>query len=54
VPADIVELRRADPPQASRWRLAVRDVFRAAFAEGYVATHCTRSGWYLLSAGEAA
>jgi predicted GNAT superfamily acetyltransferase len=49
VPADIVELRRSDPAQASRWRLAVRDVFRAAFADGYTATHCTRAGWYLLS-----
>jgi predicted GNAT superfamily acetyltransferase len=52
VPADIVALRRANPAEASRWRLAVRDVLRAAFAEGYVATHCTRAGWYLLSAAE--
>jgi predicted GNAT superfamily acetyltransferase len=52
VPADIVALRRADPAEASRWRLAVRDVFRAAFADGCVATHCTRTGWYLLSLEE--
>jgi predicted GNAT superfamily acetyltransferase len=49
VPADIVALRRADPAQASRWRLAVRDVFRTAFADGYAATYCTRAGWYLLA-----
>jgi predicted GNAT superfamily acetyltransferase len=52
VPADIVALRRADPAQASRWRLTVRDVFRAAFADGYAATHCTRTGWYLLAPEE--
>jgi predicted GNAT superfamily acetyltransferase len=52
VPADIVALRRANPAEASRWRLAVRDVFRTAFAEGHVATHCTRTGWYLLSPQE--
>jgi len=49
VPADIVALRRADQAQASLWRLAVRDVFRAAFADGFAATYCTRTGWYLLS-----
>ena len=49
VPADIVALRRADQAQASRWRLAVRDVFRAAFADGCAATYCTRTGWYLLA-----
>jgi hypothetical protein len=49
VPADIVALRRAAPVEASRWRLAVRDVFRTAFTDGYVAIHCTRTSWYLLS-----
>jgi len=54
VPADIVALRRTDPAQASRWRLAVRDVFRAAFADGCAATYCTRTGWYLLAPEEPA
>jgi predicted GNAT superfamily acetyltransferase len=49
VPADIVALRRADQALASRWRRAVRDVFRPAFADGYAATYCTRAGWYLLA-----
>jgi predicted GNAT superfamily acetyltransferase len=54
VPADIVALRRTDAAQATRWRLAVRDVFRAAFADGCAATYCTRTGWYLLAPEEPA
>ncbi|HCT80409.1 MAG TPA: chorismate synthase [Micromonosporaceae bacterium] len=48
VPADIVALRRSDPGEASRWRLALREVFVPAFAEGHVATGMTRDGWYRL------
>ncbi|WP_226344256.1 hypothetical protein [Agilicoccus flavus] len=48
VPADVVALRRHDPAQASAWRSATREVFVPAFADGRVATHVTRDGWYLL------
>lgn len=48
-PRDVVALRRTDPEQAAGWRLAVREVMRPALAEGRVATHMTRDGWYLLA-----
>jgi predicted GNAT superfamily acetyltransferase len=50
VPEDIVTLRRRDPGEAIRWRLAVRGVLGRAFAEGLVATAMTRDGWYRLEA----
>ncbi len=49
VPDDIVALRAADPALALRWRHAVRDVFMAAFAEGFRATGMSRDGWYTLT-----
>ncbi|MGW0857977.1 chorismate synthase [Streptomyces sp. NPDC002690] len=49
VPADIVELRAADPALALRWRHAVREVFTRAFADGYTATSMSRDGWYTLT-----
>jgi predicted GNAT superfamily acetyltransferase len=48
VPHDIVALRRTDPDQASRWRLAVREVMEPAFSKGYLATGMSRDGWYRL------
>lgn len=51
VPTDIVELRRTDPAAAARWRTAAREAFTGAFAEGLVATHLSRDGWYLLEPG---
>ena len=52
VPWDVVALRRSDPGRASRWRVAVREVFTRAIAEGGTATHMTRDGWYLLTTEE--
>ncbi|MGW1024127.1 chorismate synthase [Streptomyces sp. NPDC002577] len=49
VPHDIVALRATDPALALRWRHAVREVFTAAFAEGFTATGMSRDGWYTLT-----
>ncbi|OXY94614.1 chorismate synthase [Streptomyces diastatochromogenes] len=54
VPDDIVGLRAADPALALRWRHAVREVFLAAFAEGFRATGMSRDGWYTLTRTEEA
>jgi predicted GNAT superfamily acetyltransferase len=51
VPTDIVALRRSDPTQAAGWRRAVRDALAGPLADGLVATHMTRDGWYLLTRG---
>jgi predicted GNAT superfamily acetyltransferase len=49
VPADIEALRRTDPAQALRWRLAVRSVLGAAMADdARRITGFARSGWYVL------
>jgi predicted GNAT superfamily acetyltransferase len=52
VPDDIVKLRTADPALALRWRHAVREVFTAAFAQGFRATGMSRDGWYTLTRTE--
>ncbi|MFD8721626.1 chorismate synthase [Streptomyces sp. NPDC059629] len=49
VPEDVVRLRAADPVLALRWRYAVREVFTAAFAEGFRAVGMSRDGWYTLA-----
>lgn len=49
VPGDIQELRRTDPEAARPWRLAVREAFTDAFADGWVADGVTRLGTYHLS-----
>ncbi|MFF4114745.1 chorismate synthase [Streptomyces sp. NPDC001714] len=49
VPEDAVRLRAADPALALRWRYAVREVFTAAFAEGFRAVGMSRDGWYTLA-----
>lgn len=54
VPDDVVALRAADPVLALRWRYAVREVFREAFAEGFRATGMSRDGWYTLTRTEEA
>jgi predicted GNAT superfamily acetyltransferase len=48
VPPDIVELRRADPALARRWRVELRATMGAAMADGYVAAGMTRDGTYIL------
>lgn len=52
VPTDIVAIRRGDAAAAGRWRVAVREVLKAAFADGFVATGMSRSGWYRLTCPE--
>jgi predicted GNAT superfamily acetyltransferase len=52
VPTDVVTLRREHPQEASRWRVAVREALRSAFADGLAASHMTRDGWYLLTPEE--
>lgn len=39
LPGQFEHLRRNDRPTLLNWRLAVRDVLQAAFANGYAATH---------------
>lgn len=48
VPADIVELRSTAPDSARAWRLALRETFGAAVADGYRATSMSRDGYYTL------
>ena len=48
VPEDVVALRTQDADAARAWRLALRESFGAAVADGYVATSITRDGWYTL------
>jgi predicted GNAT superfamily acetyltransferase len=49
VPEDAVAMRKDDPAAARAWRLALRETFGAAIAEGYVAHSMTRDGWYTLT-----
>jgi predicted GNAT superfamily acetyltransferase len=48
IPEDAVALRQRDPDTGRAWRLALRDTFGAAVADGYRATSMTRDGWYTL------
>jgi len=50
VPADIVEVRRADPKLAHLWRISVRGAMTHAFDGGYRVSGFTRSGWYVFEA----
>jgi putative endonuclease len=36
IPSSLSSLKRADPGLAQQWRLALRDVLRVAFANGYM------------------
>lgn len=48
VPEDSVSLRQTDPAAGLAWRLALRETFGAAVANGYRAVSMTRDGWYTL------
>ena len=48
VPGDIVALRAADPGLGRRWREALREQLRAAFAAGHTVTAVSRDSWYVL------
>lgn len=48
VPEDSVAIRRADPDAGMAWRLALRETFGQAVADGYNAVSMTRDGWYTL------
>jgi predicted GNAT superfamily acetyltransferase len=49
VPADIERLRLTDPPRASAWRLALRDVLGPAMAAGARVAGFDRAGWYVVA-----
>lgn len=48
IPADIVEIRQADPDEAMRWRLRVRAEMTQALADGYRVIGLSVDGGYLL------
>jgi len=52
VPHDIVELRHCHPSVARDWRLAMRDVLTAAFADGLEVVGVTRDSWYVVASGQ--
>ncbi len=49
LPDDIVDLRRAQPQLARRWRRALRDALTTALATGYQCDGVTRAGEYVLT-----
>lgn len=51
VPSDVHALRRDDRRQAAAWRLAARDWFTTAFAEGWIADGVSRDSIYHFSRG---
>lgn len=53
VPHDVVALRASDPAQARAWRTATATWFTDAFAQGLVALHVSRTGWYHLKERDA-
>jgi predicted GNAT superfamily acetyltransferase len=48
VPDDVEGLRASDPPAASRWRHAVREVLGGLLAEGAAVTGFARPGCYVV------
>ena len=50
-PRDIVELRRGRPALAKAWRAHFRGHLTTALADGLVGTGCSRSSWYVFTAG---
>ena len=50
VPADVETLRVTDPPCATAWRTALRDVLAPLMADGARVTGFDRDGWYVVSA----
>ncbi len=49
VPGDIMTVRSRDREQANAWRLATREAFLGAFADGFLADGLAREGIYHLS-----
>lgn len=49
VPADAVDVRRADPARSREWRHALRHALVGAFAGGFEVTAVSRDGWYVIS-----
>ncbi len=49
LPTDVVELRHRDPQQALAWRMALREVLVAAFADGLEVVGVSRDGHYVLN-----
>jgi predicted GNAT superfamily acetyltransferase len=48
LPTDIVAVRHQDAGLARAWRLALREVLVAAFADGLEVVGVDRAGWYVL------
>ena len=48
LPEDIVALRASDPVAAGQWRIAVREAFVAAFADGFRVIGVSPIGNYVL------
>jgi predicted GNAT superfamily acetyltransferase len=48
LPGDIVAVRHDNADQARAWRLALREVLVAAFADGLEVVGVDRAGWYVL------
>ena len=48
LPTDIVTVRHQDAGLARAWRLALREVLVAAFADGLEVVGVDRAGWYVL------
>lgn len=48
LPTDIIEVRHRDAGLARAWRLALREVLVAAFADGLEVVGVDRTGWYVL------
>ena len=48
LPDDIVALRATDPDAAAQWRIAVREAFVAAFADGFRIIGVSATGGYVL------
>lgn len=49
IPRDIVQLRRQNPALARSWRLALRQVLVAAFADGLEVVGVSRDSWYVVA-----
>lgn len=52
LPEDIERLRQVSPAVAADWRLALRDVLRSAFADGYRVSGLDDTGHYVLRRAE--
>lgn len=51
LPADILHIRRTDPPLAAAWRAALRTAITDALHDGYQIAGVTRDGCYVLRLG---